>query len=105
MIKSGDENIYPAEVERALKSHPAVADAAVIGVPDDALAPVRQGRRGARQATATADELIAHVAGQVASYKKPREVVFADAIPKQGLLPDYDALDAAHGGGGYPGAT
>ncbi|MCG5211696.1 AMP-binding protein [Streptosporangium soli] len=104
MIKSGNENIYPAEVERALKSHPAVQDAAVIGVPDERW---HQSVKAVvvRSGDATADELIAHVLGQVASYKKPRQVVFTDSIPKQGHLPDYDLLDAAHGGGGYPGAT
>jgi long-chain acyl-CoA synthetase len=105
MIKSGAENIYPAEVERALKTHPAVADAAVIGVPDPtwhqavkavvALAP---------GATATAEDIVSHVASQLASYKKPTHVAFVAAIPKRGFTPDYDALDAAHGGGNYPGA-
>ena len=105
MIKSGAENIYPAEVERALKTHPAVADAAVIGVPDPtwhqavkavvALAP---------GATATAEDIVDHVASQLASYKKPTHVAFVAAIPKRGFTPDYDALDAAHGGGNYPGA-
>ncbi|WP_113701816.1 AMP-binding protein [Nonomuraea lactucae] len=104
MIKSGAENVYPAEVERALKSHPAVADAAVIGVPDDrwhqavkAVVTLEPG------ATATADDLIDHVKGMLASYKKPREVVFVDAIPKRGFTPDYDTLDQTHGGGNYPG--
>ncbi|MET8006857.1 AMP-binding protein [Nonomuraea glycinis] len=105
MIKSGAENIYPAEVERALRTHPAVADAAVIGVPDPtwhqavkavvALAP---------GATATAEDIVSHVASQLASYKKPTHVAFVAAIPKRGFTPDYDALDAAHGGGNYPGA-
>ncbi|MFG3442376.1 AMP-binding protein [Nonomuraea sp. NPDC047897] len=105
MIKSGGENVYPAEVERALRSHPAVADAAVIGVPDErwhqAVKAVVVLDGGAR---ATAEELIGHVKGLVAAYKKPREVVFADAIPKRGHTPDYDALDRAYGGGNYPGA-
>ncbi|MEV0352582.1 AMP-binding protein [Nonomuraea sp. NPDC050680] len=104
MIKSGAENVYPAEVERALKAHPAVADAAVIGVPDatwhqavKAVVALKEG------AAATADDLIEHVKSALASYKKPREVAFVDAIPKRGFTPDYDALDAAHGGGNYPG--
>ncbi|MEV0198068.1 AMP-binding protein [Nonomuraea sp. NPDC050691] len=105
MIKSGAENVYPAEVERALKSHPAVADAAVIGVPDERWhQAVRAVVVLAPDATATAEELIGHVKGLLASYKKPRDVVFADAIPKRGFTPDYDALDQAHGGGNYPGA-
>ncbi|GAA3168658.1 AMP-binding protein [Nonomuraea roseoviolacea] len=104
MIKSGAENVYPAEVERALKSHPAVADAAVIGVPDERWhQAVRAVVVLAPDATATAEELIGHVKGLLASYKKPRDVVFADAIPKRGFTPDYDALDQAHGGGNYPG--
>jgi acyl-CoA synthetase (AMP-forming)/AMP-acid ligase II len=102
MIKSGNENIYPAEVERALKSHPAVADAAVIGVPDE-----RWGQSVKAivvpKGEATAEDIIEHVRGQVASYKKPRHVEFVESIPKKGYIPDYDALDAAHGGGGYPG--
>ncbi|TDB95605.1 AMP-dependent synthetase, partial [Nonomuraea longispora] len=104
MIKSGAENIYPAEVERALTTHPSVADAAVIGVPD----PVWQQAVKAvvvlhPGAAATGEELIGHVKASLASYKKPREVVFVDGIPKRGPAPDYDALDATHGGGGYPG--
>ncbi|MEV4889364.1 AMP-binding protein [Nonomuraea sp. NPDC055795] len=104
MIKSGAENVYPAEVERALKAHPAVADAAVIGVPDErwhqavkAVVVTRSGQ------TATAEDLIEHVRTTLASYKKPREVVFAEEIPKKGFTPDYDALDERYGGGNYPG--
>jgi long-chain acyl-CoA synthetase len=105
VIKSGAENIYPAEVERALKTHPAVADAAVIGVPDPTWHQSVKAVVALRpDATATEADLIEHVRGQVAAYKKPREVTFVDAIPKQGYTPDYDALDAAHGGGNYPGA-
>jgi long-chain acyl-CoA synthetase len=105
MIKSANENIYPAEVERALKTHPAVADAAVIGVPDDrfgqspkAIVVLAEG------AEATAEQLVEHVRGEIASYKKPREVEFTDAIPKKGYTPDYDALDERYGGGAYPSA-
>ncbi|MDX3111520.1 AMP-binding protein [Nonomuraea angiospora] len=104
MIKSGAENIYPAEVERALKSHPAVADAAVIGVPDPTWHQAVKAVVALKpDATATADELVDHVRTQLASYKKPSHVAFVDAIPKRGHTPDYDALDSAHGGGNYPG--
>ncbi|HSW04925.1 AMP-binding protein [Aquabacterium sp.] len=105
MIKSGAENIYPAEVEGCLRQHPGVADAAVIGVPDatwvqsvKALVVLKPG------AEATPEALIAHCRERIASYKKPRFVVFVPALPRtpQGAI-DYAALDAAHGGGGYPG--
>ncbi|MFI6800988.1 AMP-binding protein [Streptosporangium canum] len=103
MIKSGNENIYPAEVERALKTHPAIADAAVIGVPDDRW---HQAVKAVvvLKGEATAEDVVEHVRTRLASYKKPRHVDFVEAIPKKGFTPDYDALDAAHGGGGYPGS-
>ncbi len=108
MIKSGAENIYPAEVERALKSHPAVADAAVIGVPDDtwgqSVKAIVVLAETAGAAAYGEQEIIDHVRGQIASYKKPRSVVFAQTLQKRGYLPDYDALDEAYGGGGYPGS-
>jgi long-chain acyl-CoA synthetase len=106
MLKSAAENIYPAEVEHALRSHPAVADAAIIGVPDEvwvqsvkAIVVLRDG------AAATADELIEHCRSKIASYKKPRTVEFVDALPRIGFAVDYEALDAQFGGGNYPGRT
>ncbi|HEX4490131.1 MAG TPA: AMP-binding protein [Acidimicrobiia bacterium] len=106
MLKSAAENIYPAEVEGALRTHPAVADAAIIGVPDErwvqsvtAIVVLRDGER------ASADELIEHCRTRIASYKKPRAVEFVDALPRAGFAVDYDALDAHFGGGGYPGGT
>ena len=104
MIKSAAENIYPVEVERCLATHDAVADVAVIGVPDTrwvqsvkAIVVLRDG------ATATADELVEHCRARIASYKKPRSVEFVDVLPRQGFAVDYDALDARFGGGSYPG--
>jgi len=104
MIKSAAENIYPVEVERCLASHPDVAEAAVIGVPDErwvqsvkAIVVLHDG------ATATADDLVEHCRAHIASYKKPRFVELVDALPRQGPAIDYDALDARYGGGGYPG--
>lgn len=101
LVKTGAENVYPAEVEGALLRHPAVAEAVVIGVPDpvwdqSVKAVVRLHRPGG----ASADELVEHVRGLLASYKKPRLVEFVDAFPR---LPtgqvDRDAVKAAHGGG------
>jgi acyl-CoA synthetase (AMP-forming)/AMP-acid ligase II len=106
MLKSAAENIYPAEVEGALRSHPAVADVAIIGVPDDrwvqsvkAIVVLREG------AAATPEALIEHCRTCIASYKKPREVEFVDALPRDGFAVDYDELDRRFGGGGYPGGT
>src|SRR5213592_767785 len=84
MIISGGVNIYPAEVEAVLHAHPAVADAAVIGVPDDqwgeSVKAIVQLRPGA---SATAEELIAFCDTRIAGYKKPRSVDFVDEIPRE----------------------
>ena len=84
MIISGGVNIYPAEIEAVLYAHPAVADAAVIGVPDDqwgeSVKAVVQLRPGA---TATAEELIAFCDERIAGYKKPRSVDFVDEMPRE----------------------
>jgi acyl-CoA synthetase (AMP-forming)/AMP-acid ligase II len=104
MIKSAAENIYPAEVERCVASHPAVAECAVIGIPDDtwvqsvkAVVVLRDG------AAASADDLIEHCRATIAPYKKPRTVEFVEALPRAGFFVDYDALDTRFGGGNYPG--
>jgi fatty-acyl-CoA synthase len=83
MIVSGGENVYPAEVENALFAHPAVADAAVIGVPDDrwgeavkAVVVLRPGMG------ADAAEIIAHCRGRIAAYKTPKSVDFVDVLPR-----------------------
>ncbi|MGD9980137.1 MAG: AMP-binding protein [Hyphomonadaceae bacterium] len=105
MIKSGAENIYPAEVEGCLRRHPAVADAAIIGVPDpsftQSVKAIVQLRNGA---DCTAAQLIEHCRAHLASYKKPKAIEFIDALPrtKVGAI-DYRALDGRFGGGNYPG--
>ena len=83
LIISGGENIYPAEVERVLSEHPAVAEAVVVGVPDDrwgeAVAAVVVRRPGA---STSEEELIAWVGARVAGYKRPRQVVLVDGLPR-----------------------
>jgi acyl-CoA synthetase (AMP-forming)/AMP-acid ligase II len=81
MILTGGENVYPREVEEVLYQHPAVADAAVIGAPDP-----KWGEKVVavvcRRAEVSGEGLIAHCRARIASYKKPRHVVFVDALPK-----------------------
>jgi fatty-acyl-CoA synthase len=85
MIVSGGENIYPAEVEEALFSHPDVAECAVIGVPDDEWGEVGRAivvpRPGSKP---TAEELLAHLGGRLARYKIPKSIVFVEQLPRTG---------------------
>ncbi|WP_405136484.1 AMP-binding protein [Nocardia sp. NBC_01388] len=106
MIKSAAENIYPPEVEGCLTSHPAVKQAAIIGVPDPkymqsvkAIVVLEPGH------TVTENELRDYCKERIASYKKPKFVEFVEALPQAGGRTDYDALDASFGGGGYPGKS
>ncbi len=84
LIKPGGENVYPAEVESALKAHPAVEEAIVFGVPDkdwgEAVKAVCTLHSGA---SATADEIVAFVATRIARYKRPKHLVLADALPRK----------------------
>jgi acyl-CoA synthetase (AMP-forming)/AMP-acid ligase II len=81
MINSGGENIYSWEVEEALRSHAAVTEAAVIGVPDPEWGESVKAFVVAR-ADVAAEDLIAHCRTAIASYKKPRTVEFVDALPR-----------------------
>lgn len=83
MIISGGENIYPAEVEEVLHTHPSISDAAVVGVPDE--------RWGERVKAAivlqsgeelSEEEIIEYVEDRIANYKKPREVEILDELPR-----------------------
>jgi long-chain acyl-CoA synthetase len=83
MIVSGGENVYPREIEEVLYGHPAIAEVAVIGIPD----PVWVERVHAvavLKANAAADEkeLIAFCKEHMASYKAPKSIEFVDALPK-----------------------
>jgi len=81
MIVSGGYNVYSKELEQVLLEHPAVEDAAVIGVPDDtygeAVVAVIQ-----TSAKLSSDAVVAHCRTQLADYKKPRHVFFVDALPR-----------------------
>ncbi len=90
-INTGGEKVYPEEVEAALKSHAAVFDAVVVGVPDERwgerVTAVVQPRIGMAPQL---DELAEHVRAQLASYKAPRDVVLVDAIVRSPSgKPDY----------------
>jgi long-chain acyl-CoA synthetase len=82
MVIRGGLNVYPREIEEVLYEHPAVAEAAVIGVPDEmlgeevaALVTLKPGK------AAGPDELREHVKGQLAAYKYPRYVWIVDSLP------------------------
>ncbi|REK19406.1 MAG: hypothetical protein DWQ37_00990 [Planctomycetota bacterium] len=86
MIIRGGENIYPAELESVLLEHPAVAEAAVVGVPDEvygenvvAFVVKKPG------ADVSESELIEHVCQQMARFKAPSRVEFLEALPKSGI--------------------
>ena len=83
MFISGGENVYPAEVERVLYSHPGVADAAVIGVPDEKWGEVGRAfvvvKNGSRL---TETEVIEHCRQHLAKFKVPKSVFFLTELPK-----------------------
>ena len=86
MVVSGGYNVYSREVEQVLAGHPDVADAAVVGVPDElygeAVAAFVQLRPGAQ---VSAEALVEHCRAHLAGYKKPRHVRFVEALPRNSL--------------------
>jgi long-chain acyl-CoA synthetase len=84
MIVSGGENVYPIEVEEVLSQHPAVVEAAVIGVPDarwgEVVAALVVRQPGVPEVDA--DELVAFARGRLAGYKLPRRVEFVEELPR-----------------------
>ena len=83
MIITGGENVYPAEVEEALFDHPAVAEVAVIGTPDEkwgeAICAVVVPRPGA---TVDLEELRSHAAERIGRYKLPRRLELLNCLPR-----------------------
>lgn len=101
LIKPGGENVYPAEVEKAILEHPLVEEACVIGVPDrqwgeavKAICVIKEGE------SLDPTELIDFVAARIARYKKPKHVVFVGELPKtkDGLV-DRTLVKTLHSGG------
>ena len=84
MVISGGENVYPAEIENVLHEHPAVTEAAVVGVPDE-----RWGEACVAfvvlDGDATEEELLEHCRGRLARYKVPKAFRFVDALPRNAL--------------------
>src|SRR5690606_33185602 len=83
MIISGGENIYPIQVETVIRELDAVADVAVIGVPDErwgevpvAIVTVRDGR------TVTEDTIQEYLRGRIARYKTPKRVIIVEEMPR-----------------------
>ena len=83
LVISGGINVYPREIEEVLFAHPAVAEAAVIGIPDDYWGEVLKAfvvvRRGAAP---QAEELLAHCRASLAGYKIPKSIAFIDLLPR-----------------------
>ncbi|MER0630283.1 long-chain-fatty-acid--CoA ligase [Pseudomonas aeruginosa] len=83
MIITGGENVYPAEVENILYGHPAIAEAAVIGVPDEQWGEAVKAVVVLKPGTVlTAAELIAHARDKVAGFKIPKSVDFVENLPR-----------------------
>jgi len=107
MIKSGVENIYPAEVEACIRRHPAVADCGIIGMPHPQwIQTVKAIVVLKPESEASAQDIIEHCRQHFASYKKPSSVEFREEMPRTatgGI--DYKLLDELYGGGNYPGGN
>ncbi len=102
MYRSGGENVYPADVEKILVTHPKIANAAIIGVPDD-----RWGETGMafivseRGETITEEEVYDHLNGRVARFKHPRHIRFMHDLPLTATMKVRKAeLKEAYGRGG-----
>ena len=86
LVISGGENIYPAEIEDVLHAHEAVAEAAVIGVPDERWGEVCVAFVALRQpGAADAEELLEWCRGRLARYKVPREIRLRGALPRSAM--------------------
>jgi acyl-CoA synthetase (AMP-forming)/AMP-acid ligase II len=93
LIKTGGENVYPAEVEQVLLQHPAISQACVFGVPD----PVwKEAVRAVvvleSEQDLTQEEIFSFLDGKIAEFKRPKDVIFAEELPQAGGQVDRDAV-------------
>lgn len=85
VLKSGGYSVYPLEVEAAIEEHPEVAEAAIVGVPDDKLGEVPAAAvRLVAGSTLDPQELLAWAEERLAHYKAPRRIVVVDELPRTG---------------------
>jgi acyl-CoA synthetase (AMP-forming)/AMP-acid ligase II len=83
MIVSGGENVYPAEVENAIFGHPAIADVAVIGIPDEKWGEAVKAVVVVKASTqASADDIIEFARTRIAGFKVPKSIDFVEALPR-----------------------
>ena len=86
IIVSGAENLYPSEIEAALLRHPALAECAVFGVPDDRLGEIPIAQVVLRPGMAASEaELIEFVLSVLPRHKRPRRVIFASSLPRSAV--------------------
>jgi fatty-acyl-CoA synthase len=96
-INTGGEKVWPEEVEIAVRDHPAIADAAVIGLPDEQWGQRVTGVIAMRHEVSDA-ELAAHCRARLTAYKCPKQWIRVDRLPRTYVgKPDYAAIRAAVG--------
>jgi acyl-CoA synthetase (AMP-forming)/AMP-acid ligase II len=85
VIKRGGQNVFPAEIENAVRRFPGVHDVGVVGVPDPVWTEVPHAYVAMEEgATATAGEIMRFLRGRLATYKQPEHITFVDEIPRNG---------------------
>lgn len=82
MFISGGENVYPAEIERLLQTHPAIEEVAVVGVPDQRWGEVGKAILISKDPSLTQQDVLEFCYGRIARFKIPKHIHFTDAIPK-----------------------
>jgi long-chain acyl-CoA synthetase len=101
LIKPGGENVYPAEVETVILQLSGVTGVCVYGIPDAQWGEAVKAVVEAKGGTYTAQQVIDHVGGKIARFKRPKVVVFTDALPR---APDHavdrEAVKAKWGNAG-----